>query len=140
MLTVPMDIIATPAVPPTNSTYSQAVRHGGIVYVSGQTGVDPATNELTPGGQVAEYRQAIRNLEAILRSAGSSLDLVIRNTIYMTDVSQLADLNQVYAEFFRHRPAKTGVEVKALAMGASIEIESIAAVAQMSDPARDNDK
>jgi 2-iminobutanoate/2-iminopropanoate deaminase len=100
-----------------------------MVYISGQLGIDPATGKLVEGGQVAEYRQALTNLAAILKAAGSSLQRVVKTTIYMTDVDQLSELNQVYGEFFRENaPAKTGVEVSRLAMGGSIEIEAIAAV------------
>lgn len=77
---------------------------------------------------MAEYRQALENLRMILGAAGSSLELVAKTTIYMTDVSELAALNAVYSEYFPHAPAKTGVEVKGLSMGARIEIEAIAAV------------
>jgi 2-iminobutanoate/2-iminopropanoate deaminase len=90
--------------------------------------MDPATGKLVPGGQLAEYRQALRNLSVILEAAGSSLERVVKTTIYMTDLDQLAELNKIYAEFFRNSPpAKTGVEVSRLAIGAKIEIEAIAA-------------
>jgi 2-iminobutanoate/2-iminopropanoate deaminase len=121
-------IVAVPGIPPSNTTYNQAVRYGGVIYISGQLGVDPATGKLVAGGQVAEYRQALTNLASILSAAGSSLRRVVKTTIYMTDVSQLAELNVVYGEFFRENaPAKTGVEVSRLAMGGRIEIEAIAA-------------
>lgn len=121
-------IIPTPAVPAMNSTYSQAVRHGDVIYVSGQLGVDPATGQLAEGGVLAEYRQAFLNLDAILKAAGSSRERVIKATVYMTDVKRLAELNEIYAAYFgAHRPAKTGVEVSRLSIGAHIEIEIIAA-------------
>jgi 2-iminobutanoate/2-iminopropanoate deaminase len=120
--------IPTPALPPSNPTFSQAVRLGDLIFVSGQLGMDPATGALVPGGQVAEYRQALSNLKYVLEAAGSSLDRVAKTTVYMTDVRELAELNRVYAEHFPHAPAKTGVEVKGLAMGGRIEIEAIASV------------
>lgn len=122
-------IVSVPGLPTVNPTYNNAVSFNGVLYISGQIGIDPATGKLVPGGQVAEYRQALMNLDAILRAAGSSLARVVKTTIYMTDVSELAELNEVYAQFFRNSPpAKTGVEVKGLAMGARIEIEAIAAL------------
>jgi reactive intermediate/imine deaminase len=123
----PMQVHVT-GLPATNPTYSQAVRLGDVVYVSGQLGIDPATERLVPGGQIAEYRQALTNLAAILHSAGSSVDRVVKTTIYMTNIDQLAELNEIYAKFFsKSSPAKTGVEVSRLALGGSIEIEAIAA-------------
>lgn len=77
---------------------------------------------------MAEYRQALENLKYVLEASGSSLDRVAKTTIYMTDVRELAELNKIYAEYFPHAPAKTGVEVKALAMGGRIEIEAVASV------------
>ena len=119
--------IAVPAVPTGNSTYSQATRIGGLLFVSGQLGIDPATGNLKPGGQVAEYEQALDNLKLILEAAGSSLAQVAKTTVFMTNVDELAALNAVYARYFPHAPAKTGVEVSRLSGGAAIEIEVIAA-------------
>jgi len=122
-------IIPVPGLPTANPTYSHAVRWGETIYISGQLGIDPATGRLVEGGQVREYRQALNNLAAILRAAGSSLKSVVKTTIYMTDISQLAELNKIYAEFFPESPpAKTGVEVSGLALGAKIEIEAMAAL------------
>jgi 2-iminobutanoate/2-iminopropanoate deaminase len=105
------------------------VRLGDTIYISGQIGIDPANGKLVGGGQLAEYRQALRNLETILSVAGTTLRRVVKTTIYMTDVSQLEELNRIYAEFFPESPpAKTGVEVSRLAIGAKIEIEAIAVV------------
>jgi reactive intermediate/imine deaminase len=121
--------ISVPELPPTNTTYSQAVRIGDLVYVSGQLGVDPATGKLVEGGAVAEYRQALNNVRRILEAAGTSMRRVVKTTIYMTNVDELVELNRVYAEFFPDSPpAKTGVEVKRLALGGLIEIEVIAAM------------
>jgi len=114
------------AVPTGNNTYSQAARLGGLLFVSGQLGIDPATGQLVAGGQVAEYRRALENIKMILEEAGSSLAQVVKTTVYMTDVNELGELNAVYAEYFAHAPAKTGVEVRRLSSGASIEIEVIA--------------
>ncbi|MGH9629491.1 MAG: Rid family detoxifying hydrolase, partial [Bryobacteraceae bacterium] len=119
--------VSVEGLPAANPTYAQAVRIGDVVYVSGQLGIDPATAKLVPGGQVAEYRQALTNLAAVLAAAGSSIKRVVKTTIYMTNIDQLAELNQVYGEFFSEAPpAKTGVEVSRLALKASIEIEAVA--------------
>jgi 2-iminobutanoate/2-iminopropanoate deaminase len=121
------EILDTPQVPTGNATYSQVVRMGGLLFVSGQLGIEPATGQLRAGGQVAEYEQALENVKVILEAAGSGLELVGKTTIYMTNVDELAALNAVYARYFPHRPAKTGVEVKRLSGGALIEIEVVAA-------------
>lgn len=114
--------------PPNNQTYSQATRHHGLLYLSGQLGIDPATKQLVPGGLPAETRQALENISAILQAAGSSLDRVARVNIYIADFTQLPAMNQVYAEYFRlHKPAKTTVEIARLDKNAAIEIEVIAA-------------
>jgi 2-iminobutanoate/2-iminopropanoate deaminase len=121
-------VILVRELPTANPTYNHAVRLGDTIYVSGQIGIDPDTGTLVAGGQLSEYRQALQNLETILRAAGTSLRRVVKTTIYMTDVSQLTELNRIYAEFFPETPpAKTGVEVNRLALGARIEIEAIAA-------------
>jgi len=120
------ETIHVPALPPGNHTYHQATRLGDLLFVSGQLGIDPATGELAPGGQVAEYRQALANIQTILEAAGSSLAQVAKTTVYMTNVDDLAELNVAYAEYFPHAPAKTGVEVRRLSGRAHIEIEVIA--------------
>jgi 2-iminobutanoate/2-iminopropanoate deaminase len=121
-------IVRVPELPPTNATYSQAVRIGDLVYVSGQLGVDPGTGSLVPGGAVDQYRQALTNVKRLLEAAGTSMRRVVKTTIYMTDIDELAELNRVYAEFFSEAPpAKTGVQVSRLALGGLIEIEVIAA-------------
>jgi 2-iminobutanoate/2-iminopropanoate deaminase len=121
-------IVSVPDLPPTNPTYSQAVRIGDLIYVSGQLGVDHS-GRLVSGGAVAEYRQALINVSKILAAAGTSMQRVVKTTIYMTDFDELAELNRVYAEFFPDAPpAKTGVEVRRLALGGLIEIEVIATV------------
>ncbi len=121
-------MIPVPAVPTGNATYSQAVKLGGMLFVSGQLGVDPATGQLRPGGQIAEYEQALENLKVILEASGSGLERVAKTTVYMTDVDELGPLNEVYARYFPHAPAKTGVEVSRLAGGGRIEIEVVAGV------------
>jgi 2-iminobutanoate/2-iminopropanoate deaminase len=121
--------VTVPGLPPANATFEQAVQWRNTLYVSGQIGLNPETGELAPGGQIAEYRQALNNLKAILEAAGTSMARVVKTTIYMTDISELGELNKVYSEFFQGaRPAKTGVEVSRLALGALIEIEAVAAL------------
>jgi 2-iminobutanoate/2-iminopropanoate deaminase len=121
----PIDV---PGLPPNNLTYSQAVRLGDLLFVSGQLGVSPATRALVPGAIREQTRQAIDNIEAILAAAGSSLDRVAKVNIFLTDFSLLREMNEVYAARFTARPAKTTVEIARLDKDALIEIEVIAGV------------
>jgi 2-iminobutanoate/2-iminopropanoate deaminase len=124
-----MTPIDVPSLPPNNFTYSQAVRLGDLIFVSGQLGVNPATRQLVAGGIQEQTRQAIDNIETILKAAGSGLDRVAKVTIYLTDFAQLPAMNQIYAPRFPHRPAKTSLEIARLDKSALIEIEVIASVA-----------
>lgn len=120
--------IETPLNPPNNNTYSQAVRLGDLIFLSGQLGMDPATRKLVAGGIKEQTRQALENVRAVLETAGSSLDLVAKVNIFITDFSLLGQMNEVYATYFPHRPAKTTVEIVRLDQGGLIEIEVVAAV------------
>jgi 2-iminobutanoate/2-iminopropanoate deaminase len=115
--------------PPANSTYSQATILGNLVFVSGMLGIDPQTNRLAGDDMRSQTRQALLNIERILKEAGSGLDRVARCNLYLTDYGRLAEANEVYAEFFStHKPAKTGVGVSEPWAGALIEIEVTAAL------------
>jgi 2-iminobutanoate/2-iminopropanoate deaminase len=121
--------ITVAAAPPQNNTYSQAVRLGDLIYISGQLGT-------RPGGGLPETfreqaRQAFENVATVLAAAGSSLSLVAKVNIYITDFSLLREMNEVYPEYFPHRPAKTAVEVSRLDKGAQIEVEVVAAAADV---------
>ena len=122
---IPVDV---PLLPANNATYSQAVRLGDLVFVSGQLGVDPSRRELVEGGIQEQTRQAIDNVATILAAAGSSLDRVAKVTIFLTDFVWLRAMNEVYATRFPHRPAKTTVEIVRLDKDALIEIEVIASL------------
>lgn len=121
-----MEVIEVPGLPANNTTYSQAVRMGGLLYLSGQLGMVPGAGVLVEGGIQAQTRQAIENLRTILEAAGSSLQRVGKVNIYLTDFRLLPEMNLVYAQYFPQRPAKTTVEVGALDRGALIEIEVVA--------------
>ena len=102
---------------------------GNLVFVSGMLGIDPLTNRLAGDDMRSQTRQALLNIERILKEAGSGLDRVARCNLYLTDYGRLAEANEVYAEFFStHKPAKTGVGVSELWAGALIEIEVTAAL------------
>ena len=119
--------IDVPEAPPQNDTYSQAVRLGDVIYVSGQLGVAPGGT--LPEQFGAQVRQALENVALVLKAAGSSLSLVAKVNIFVTDFSRLREMNEIYREYFPHRPAKTTVEIARLDKGAQIEVEVVAAAA-----------
>ena len=121
--------IRTEDLPPTNPSYSQAVRAGEVIYAAGQIGFDPQTGQLVSSEIVEQTRQALANLATILKAAGSSLGAVVKTTVYMVNMSDWEAMNEVYMQYFRENPpAKTTVEVSRLALGALIEIEAVAVI------------
>jgi 2-iminobutanoate/2-iminopropanoate deaminase len=119
--------IATEQAPQAIGPYSQAVRAASWLFLSGQIGLDPGSGELVAGGVLAETRQAMENLKAVLVAAGASLDDVVRTTIYLIDLSDFSRVNEAYAGFFRAPyPARATVGVAALPRGARVEIDAVA--------------
>jgi len=122
-------IISTPDAPAAIGTYSQAVRVGNTVWVSGQIPLDPATKELVKGDMEAQVRQVFENLKAIVVAAGATFDDVVKATIFLIDLSHFALVNKVMAEYFREPyPARAAVGVSALPRGAQVEVECIVAL------------
>ena len=112
---------------PAELPFSAALRGGGLVFTSGQIGNVPGEMRLVEGGLKAEAQQALEHLRAALEAAGSSLDRVLKCTVFFADMADFQAFNEIYAEFFgAHLPARSGLEVKGLALGARIEIECIA--------------
>jgi 2-iminobutanoate/2-iminopropanoate deaminase len=108
--------------------YSQAVSHGTWLFASGQIPIQPSTGKIVDGDVETQTEQVIANLAAVLDAGGSSLDGVVRTTVYLTDLSLFSRVNAVYAKFFRGdpAPARSTVEVSALPLGAAVEIDAIA--------------
>ena len=124
--------IATRQAPEAVGPYAQAVQAGGLIFCSGQLGLDPAGGPLA-ADTAAQARQALANLRAVLDAAGSGLDAVAKTTVFLTDLADFAAVNAVYAEAFgAHRPARACVQVFALPKGAKVEIEAVAVVRTMS--------
>ena len=122
-----MNAISTKKAPAAIGPYSQAIRVGNIFYTSGQIPLDPATGAFVEGGIKEQTRQALTNIKAILEEAGTSMDNVVKTTVFMANMDDFADMNAVYAEFFTEPyPARSAVAVKTLPKGALIEIEVIA--------------
>jgi reactive intermediate/imine deaminase len=122
-------IISTPNAPAAIGTYSQAVRVGNTIWVSGQVALDPVTKELVAGGIEAQVRQVFENLKAIVAAAGATFDDVVKATVFLIDLSHFALVNKVMAEYFREPyPARAAVGVSALPRGALVEVECIVAL------------
>ena len=109
--------------------YSHAVEVDGWLYVSGQTGIDPATGELVAGGFEAEARQVLANLQAVLAAAGCTFADVVRTGIYLTDFANFPSINALYEKAVGdHRPARTTIQVAGLPKGAQVEIDVVARI------------
>ena len=122
-----MKAINTTNAPAAIGPYSQAIEACGIVYVSGQLPIDPATGEFAQGGIQAEARQSLTNIKNILAEAGLTMQNVVKVTVLLADISNFAAVNEVYAEFFQAPyPARSAFAVAALPKGANVEIEAIA--------------
>lgn len=122
-------VVHTPKVPPARVPLSQAIKVGDWVFASGQLGRDVKTGALAPGGIAAETRQVCENLKAVLEAAGSSLEKVVKVTIYMVDLEELIAMNDVFGRYFpKDPPARTTFECAGLVGGARVEIEAIATV------------
>lgn len=123
------DIIHTDLAPNAIGPYVQAVRVGDFIYTAGQAGVDPSTGKLVEGGVETQARRTMHNLASILEAAGSSLDNVIKTTIFLRYIRDFSAVNEVYASFFDGSvPARSTVAVSALPMAALVEIEMVALV------------
>ena len=124
-----MKAIQTEKAPAAIGPYSQAIDSGaGLVFVSGQLPIDPATGAFAPGGVREQTRQSLTNAQAILTAAGLGLGNVVKTTVFLADMGDFAAMNEVYAQFFAAPfPARSAVAVKTLPKGALVEIECIAA-------------
>ena len=122
-------MISTPDAPAAIGIYSQAVRVGNTIWVSGQIPLDPKTQELVTGDIEAQVRQVFENLRAIVAAAGAGLDDVVKATVFLTDLSHFGIVNKVMAGYFREPyPARAAVGVAALPRGAQVEVECIVAL------------
>ena len=123
-------IINTDHAPAPIGPYNQAVKNGHLLFTSGQIPIDPLTGEMVSGGIREQTIQVLENLKAVLEEAGSSLDNVIKTTVFLADLADFPVLNTIYAEYFGEEsaPARSTVQVAALPKGARVEIELVAKV------------
>ncbi len=119
--------VATSNAPQAIGPYSQAIKAGEFLFCSGQIPLDPASGEMIEGDIPTLTRQVLRNLQAVLEAAGSSLDKVVKTTVFLADMDDFAAMNAAYAEFFTSDPpARSAVQAARLPKGARVEIEAIA--------------
>jgi 2-iminobutanoate/2-iminopropanoate deaminase len=121
------DVISTPKGPGAIGPYSQAIRANGFVFVSGQIPLDPASGQLIQGGIAEQTERVLENLKAILEAAGSSLNHAVKVGVFLKDMSEFGQMNEVYARYFPHQPpARATVEVARLPRDVRVEIDIIA--------------
>lgn len=124
-----MKIISTEHAPRAIGPYSQAVVSNGFAFLSGQIPLDPATGQLVEGDVAAQTERVLENLKAVLAACGSSLERVVKTTVYLKDMGEFARMNEVYARYFpQHPPARATVEAARLPRDVRVEIDCIASV------------
>ena len=124
-----MEIITTSNAPKAIGPYSQGINHHHFVFTSGQIPLNPQTNKLVQDDFKAEVKQVLQNIDAVLTKGGSCLKNAIKLTVFLTDLTKFSELNEVFELFFDDNPpARSAVEVSALPMGASVEIEAIGTI------------
>ena len=122
-----LQAVATKKAPGAIGPYSQAIKISNMIYTSGQLGMDPETGEILSGDIKVETKRALDNLVAIIEEAGTSLDKVVKTTVFVKDMNDFAMVNEVYGEYFSdHKPARSCVEVARLPKDGNVEIEAIA--------------
>jgi len=123
-------VVSTDRAPKAIGPYSQAVISKGFVFLSGQIPLDPATNQMVDGDIAAQTERVLENLKAVLESAGSSLDRVVKTTVYVKDMGEFARMNEVYGRYFpSNPPARATVEAARLPRDVRVEIDCIAETA-----------
>jgi 2-iminobutanoate/2-iminopropanoate deaminase len=121
------DVIATPDAPQAIGPYSQAIRAQGLIFTSGQVAIDPATQQVIQGDVSAQTERVLKNLVAILQASGSSLEKVLRCTVFLKNMGDFAAMNEVYGQYFKQAPpARSTVEVARLPKDVLVEIDVIA--------------
>ena len=125
-------VISTASAPAAIGPYSQAIRTGNLVFAAGQTGMDPATKEFVPGGVEEQTARTLENIRVVLEAAGTSLDKVVKVTVYLKDMNDFVAMNGVYGKYLAPAgvaaPARTTIEAARLPKDALVEIEVIAEV------------
>ena len=123
-------VIETAEAPAAIGPYSQAIRHGDLLFCSGQLPLDPSSGELVKEGAAGQVRRCLENLQAVCRAAGTDLGSALRLTLYLSDMRDFQQVNEVYAGFFSEEPpARVAVQAAALPRGADVEVDAVVALA-----------
>jgi 2-iminobutanoate/2-iminopropanoate deaminase len=123
------EVISTNEAPGAIGPYSQAIRTGGLVFCSGQIPIDTATGEFVEGGVAEQTDQVLKNLGAVLKAAGTSLEKVVKTTVFLADMNDFGAMNEVYGKYFSsNKPARATVQAARLPRDARVEIECVATV------------
>jgi 2-iminobutanoate/2-iminopropanoate deaminase len=123
------EVITTNQAPQAVGPFSQGIKINGLLFISGQLSIDPATGQFKDGAVAEQTEQVLKNLVAVLEAAGSSLEKVVKTTVFLKDLNDFAAMNEVYARFFpQHPPARSTVEVARLYRDMKVEIDAIALV------------
>ena len=123
------EVISTNEAPGAIGPYSQAIRTGGLVFCSGQIPIDTATGEFVEGGVAEQTDQVLKNLGAVLKAAGTSLEKVVKTTVFLADMNDFGAMNEVYGKYFSsNKPARATVQAARLPHDARVEIECVATV------------
>ena len=123
------ETVSTDKAPKAIGPYAQAIKVGGFVYTAGQIALDPTTGNLVEGDIASQTRQVLENLQSVLKAAGSSLDRVVKATVFLQNMADFAAMNEVYAEYLgAAKPARSTVGVAELPRGALVEIDFVALV------------
>jgi len=126
-LTQEKKVVATKEAPQAIGPYSQAIKAGGFVFTAGQIPIDPATGKLVEGDVKVQTERVLKNLSAVLAAAGSSMDRVVKTTVFLKNMSDFPAMNEVYGQFFKNDPpSRSTVQVAALPKDAVIEIDAVA--------------
>lgn len=122
-----IEIVSTDGAPGAIGPYSQAVKAGGMVFCSGQIPIDPATGEFVSEVVAEQTEQVLKNLGEVLTAAGTSLNSVVKTTVFLADMNDFAEMNEVYSRYFsENKPARATVQAAGLPRGARVEIDCIA--------------
>jgi len=123
------EVVKTEKAPKALGPYSAGIKAGNLVFTAGQLGIDPASGDFVPGGIEAQTQKALENLSAILEAAGSSLDKVVKTTVFLNDMNDFGAMNGVYGQFFTESfPARSAVQAARLPKDGLVEIEAVALV------------
>jgi len=122
-----IEFVSTGDAPKAIGPYSQATIAGNLIFTAGQIALDPASGDVVPGGVAEQTERVLRNVQAVLRAAGSDLSRVVKTTVFLADMADFTAMNEVYAKSFgTHRPARTTVAAAGLPRGVRVEIDVVA--------------